>query len=109
MTWGIQAIVSLDIGDTDDAARYFRQGYEIFARPPFYTWHEGNDTDGSSVCLNQIQQSCLALAHIGTLRNGRNLLMRRVKAHQIWSRPPGVFCRVSGRAMAECALRGTTH
>eukprot|EP01052_Picozoa_sp_SAG31_P046084 SAG31_NODE_8671_length_1410_cov_1.205187_2_plen_291_part_00 len=48
MTWGIQAIVSLDIGDVDAAAQYFRKGFEVFARPPFYTWHEGNDTDGSA-------------------------------------------------------------
>ena len=48
MTWGIQTIVSLDIGDVAAAARYFRTGFEVFARPPFYTWHEGNGTDGSS-------------------------------------------------------------
>ena len=48
MTWGIQSIVSLDIGDVDAAAEYFTKGYEVFTRPPFYTWHEGNDTDGSA-------------------------------------------------------------
>lgn len=48
MTWGIQAIVSLDVGDIDEAARYFYNSYKIFARPPFFTWHEGNDTDGSA-------------------------------------------------------------
>ena len=29
MTWGIQAIVSLDIGDLQSAARYFKTGYEV--------------------------------------------------------------------------------
>lgn len=48
MTWGIQAIVSLDIGDLAEAARYFEEGYKVFARPPFYLWHEGNGTDGSA-------------------------------------------------------------
>jgi hypothetical protein len=48
MTWGIQAIVSLDIGDEHEAAHYFQEGYKVFARPPFYLWHEGNATDGSS-------------------------------------------------------------
>jgi hypothetical protein len=48
MTWGIQAIISLDIGDVNDAARYFNEGYKVFARPSFYLWHEGNGTDGSS-------------------------------------------------------------
>lgn len=48
MTWGIQAIVSLDVGDVDEAARYFHKSYKVFARPPFFTWHEGNDTDGSA-------------------------------------------------------------
>jgi len=48
MTWGVQSIVSLDIGDKKEAARYFRLGYEAFARPPFYTWHEQNATEGST-------------------------------------------------------------
>jgi trehalose/maltose hydrolase-like predicted phosphorylase len=37
MTWGIQTIVSLDIGDVELAAEYFKTGYEVFSRPPFYT------------------------------------------------------------------------
>ena len=48
MTWGIQSIVALDIGEIEQAAMYFETGYKVFARPPFYTWHEGNDTDGSA-------------------------------------------------------------
>ena len=32
----------------DAAAEYVTKGYEVFTRPPFYTSHEGNDTDGSA-------------------------------------------------------------
>jgi hypothetical protein len=39
MTWGIQSIVALDIGEIEQAAVYFEMGYKVFARPPFYTWH----------------------------------------------------------------------
>eukprot|EP01046_Picozoa_sp_COSAG06_P015197 COSAG06_NODE_966_length_11290_cov_4.010097_5_plen_125_part_00 len=48
MAGGIQSIVALDIGEIEQAAAYFETGYKVFARPPFYTWHEGNDTDGSA-------------------------------------------------------------
>jgi trehalose/maltose hydrolase-like predicted phosphorylase len=48
MTWGIQAIVALDVGDKKLAAGFFTEGYEVFSRPPFYVWHEGNGTDGGA-------------------------------------------------------------
>ena len=48
MAGGIQSIVALDIGEIEQADAYFETGYKVFARPPFYTWHEGNDTDGSA-------------------------------------------------------------
>lgn len=47
MTWPIQSMVALDVGDEEKAAFYFKQSYEVFARPPFYSWHEGNETEGS--------------------------------------------------------------
>lgn len=47
MTWGIHAILWRDVGDEVRAAKAFTDSYETFARPPFFTWHEGNATDGS--------------------------------------------------------------
>ena len=44
----LRSQVSLDVGDDAAAAGYFTQGYSVYARPPFYTWHEGNSTDGSA-------------------------------------------------------------
>ena len=46
MTWGIHSILYRDIGEEEKAAHYFRIGFNVFAYPPFYTWHEGNHTDG---------------------------------------------------------------
>eukprot|EP01046_Picozoa_sp_COSAG06_P014414 COSAG06_NODE_895_length_11669_cov_5.131384_3_plen_84_part_00 len=37
MTWAIHSIVYRDIGDEEQAARYFRMAYIADARPPFYT------------------------------------------------------------------------
>ena len=48
MTEWIRIPQARALGDVDAAAEYFTKGYEVFTRPPFYTWHEGNDTDGSA-------------------------------------------------------------
>lgn len=37
MTWAIHSIIYRDIGDEEQAARYFRMAYIADARPPFYT------------------------------------------------------------------------
>ena len=50
--------------------RYFNLGWKVFTRPPFYTWHEGNATEGSSgqgvpmddtVLFAQTISSCIEL------------------------------------------------
>lgn len=49
MSWGLQTIASIDVGDLKSAAQYFENSYKVYARPPFYLWREGNGTDGGSV------------------------------------------------------------
>jgi hypothetical protein len=48
MTYTIHSIVSLDIGDDEQADGFFRDGFSNFTRAPFYLWHEGTGPEGSS-------------------------------------------------------------
>lgn len=48
MSWPFISIVWRDVGDEDQAADAFYKSFKVFARPPFYTWHEGNASDGSA-------------------------------------------------------------
>jgi hypothetical protein len=76
MTWGIQSIVSLDIGDLEQAATYFTTGYKVFARAPFFTWHEGKNKKcrccvllqslTAALCDDLTRAVCIRVAGNGT-------------------------------------------
>merc|ERR1711920_803524 len=47
MVWAFNSIAWRDVGNEERAATDFYKSFRLYARPPFYTWHESNATDGS--------------------------------------------------------------